>query len=206
MSYQIIDVVQGSDEWKEVRKGKITWTRLKQVVSKTKSTRDNLIYELIGECIAPVPESFKSSSMERWNICEVALKEICPEMQSVWFIEKNDWIGLSPDGVVIENWEIVHWYEIKCPEVKTFVKYCIEWWIPDEYFYQVIHYFIVVDTLRTLDLCFYNPEIRDPRMRKRAITVSRGELAEDIEKAQNALVSFRKEWESAIEKLVLLTK
>ena len=43
-------------------------------------------------------------------------------------------------------------------------------------------------------------------MRKRAITVSRGDLSEDIEKAQNALVSFRKEWEGAIEKLVLLTK
>jgi len=64
----------------------------------------------------------------------------------------------------------------------------------------------VIDTLQKLDLIIANPDAKDPRIRKRIIPISRSDLAEDIEKAEKALVDFRKEWEEAIEELVLIYK
>jgi len=73
---QILNIEQGTAEWLAARAGVITGTRLKDVMAKkgTKA-RDELIYELIAEKIAPIPEKYKSSAMERGNIVEDVAKE-----------------------------------------------------------------------------------------------------------------------------------
>ena len=210
--YEIINVEQGSQEWLDSRAGVITGTRLKQVMSTRKDTREGLIYELIAEQVAPLKPSYQNDCMERGHIVEEIVKEDYPLYTSVGFIKRNGWMGISPDAIMWWMWYskdsivITHALEIKAPEAKNFIKYALEGGIPDEYKWQVVMYFIVIDTLQFLDFIIYNPEIRDPRMRKRVITVSRSYLAEDIEKAENALVKFREEWIGTLERLVLLTK
>jgi len=117
-------------------------------------------------------------------------------------IKKNDWLGLSPDGIVAdENTmadDIRKAVEIKCPEPKAFVRYMIQNKIPDEYKWQVVMYFIVIDTLEELDFIIYNPEIYDEDYRMHVINVKREDLQEEIQKAEEAIKEFRKEWVETI--------
>lgn len=200
---EILNLEQGSPEWHEARKWVITGTKLKSVVSAKKDTRMNLIAELIAEEIAPKSEGYKSEAMLLGNIKEEILKEEYPEYQNVGFIKLNDWIWLSPDGVKYVGENIKKALEVKSPEPKTFVKYAIDRWIPDEYFYQVVHYFVVIETLEELDFVIFTPEIFDPNFRKRVIHVTREELEDDIEMAKKALENFRKEWLETIDALIL---
>lgn len=45
------------------------------MAKKGTKARDELIYELIAEKIAPIPEKYKSAAMERGNIVEDVAKE-----------------------------------------------------------------------------------------------------------------------------------
>lgn len=91
--------------------------------------------------------------------------------------------------------------EIKSPEAKNFVRYAIEGGIPDEYLWQVVHYFVVIDELEELDFIVYNPEILDPNLRQLTVNVTRGEMSERISEAKEKIASFRLEWVDAMKKL-----
>ena len=77
--YEIINCTQGTDEWLHARAGVITGTRLKQVMSTRKDTREGLIYELIAEQIAPLKlNPYQSPCMERGHIVEEIVREDYP--------------------------------------------------------------------------------------------------------------------------------
>lgn len=78
--------------------------------------------------------------------------------------------------------------------------------IPTEYFWQVVHYFVIIDELEELDFIVYNPEIYDPSLRMVTITVTRAQLAEDIAKAQTEIRKFRVEWVETMKKVVSSSK
>lgn len=81
--------------------------------------------------------------------------------------------------------------EIKSPQVKSYVRYVLAGGIPEEYYWQVIQYFIVIDSLQYLDFVIFNAQIKDKAFRVRRIRVTREELAEDIEKAKTQLLKFK---------------
>lgn len=78
--------------------------------------------------------------------------------------------------------------------------------IPDEYYWQIVHYFIVIDTLESVDFLVCNPDIEDDFFRLKVKTITREELAEDIEKAKEELVSFRDLWMEIMQKFISLKK
>lgn len=78
--------------------------------------------------------------------------------------------------------------------------------IPTEYFWQVVHYFVIIDELEELDFIVYNPEVYDPKLRMVTITVTRAELEEDITKAQDEIRKFRVEWVETMKKVVSSSK
>lgn len=201
---------QGSPEWLQARAGVITGTRLKSVMSSKADTRNGLICELIAEQIAPLEEkTFKSSAMERGNLVEEVIKEFYPKIENVDFITKCEWLWISPDGVEFEgdpdDEVIIGALEVKSPGAKAFVEHCLNWEIPTEYFWQVIHYFVVIDTLKYLDFVIITPSIYDPKRRKRTIRLTREQLKEKIQDAQEKIISFRAEWEMAIKDLLTVT-
>lgn len=145
--------------------------------------------------------------MERGHQVEEIVWELYPEpYEQVGFIKKNDWIGISPDWVIFENWEIKKAIEIKSPEIKNSIKYWMDDTIPDEYYWQIVHYFIVIDTLESVDFLVCNPDIEDDFFRLKVKTITREELAEDIEKAKEELVSFRDLWMEIMQKFISLKK
>lgn len=196
MALQIYkDLIQWSNEWASVRRGVITGTRLASVMGSPK-VQETLTIELLGEIISDIDENDttgKSYAMEYGNVAEGFVKSeyFDKPITEVGFVKKYDWLGLSPDWLIEENGEITGAIEIKSPQVKSYVRYVLAGWIPDEYFWQVIQYFIVIDSLQYLEFVIFNAQIKDKNFRHRKIIVTREELAEDIEKAKAQLLKFK---------------
>lgn len=86
------------------------------------------------------------------------------------------------------------------------MKYFLSDEIPSEYFWQVVHYFIVLDDLEELDFIISNPDMYDSFFRMKKITVTREQLAERIEEAKSRLAEFYVEWNETAQKIISLKK
>lgn len=148
----------------------------------------------------PLQDVYQSWIMERGHIVESVVKEIFAHenIESVWFLRRtdNEYIGISPDGIIINDGIITRACEIKAPMNKNFVKYWVQDKIPDEYFYQVIMYFIVIESLQSLDFIIHSPHPYDERVRTKRITVTREELLQDIQRAEIAIFDFLAEFKA----------
>lgn len=74
--------------------------------------------------------------------------------------------------------------------------------IPDEYFYQVIHYFIVIESLQKLTFIIHNPLPYDASVRTKMITVTREQLESQIMSAQMAIFDFIADFQKLSEKFI----
>lgn len=152
------------------------------------------MYTMIFEKIAPLQDVYTSWVMERGHLVESVVKELFPEknIQNVGFLRRTDseYLGISPDGIIFENDIITDAVEIKWPLGKAFIKYWMEDGIPSEYYYQVIHYFLVIESLQKLSFIIHNPLPYDATVRTKIITVTREEIQNDIMSAQMAVFDF----------------
>ena len=122
---------QRTDEWFEARLGKVTASRIYDVLSKTKSgysaTRKNYMAQLICERLTGNrEESFKTAAMQRGNDIEPKARarymlETGELVEETGFINHPtiDMSGASPDGLVGEDGLI----EIKCPNTATHLEF-----------------------------------------------------------------------------------
>lgn len=143
------DIIQGSDAWKLLRKGKPTASSFSEIITAAKGelskSSDRYINRLIGECICP--------DFEPWtgNFATERGKELEPEaraafsaeagvnIEEVGFCLADDGIcGCSPDALIVgPNKEFVSGVEIKCPFPETHVSYVRAGGLPDDYRQQV---------------------------------------------------------------------
>lgn len=160
---QIIDVEQGSDEWKDYRKGKISGTMLSDLYSK-RGNRKLGFYELIAERIAIDPDD--ENRMDRG----LRLEEEAIELYTLKTGFKVQRVGIcvhdqypeiinSPDGLVKIKGEYTGAIEIKCLSSSRHLQAVIENKVPDEFEAQKCQYFIVNPDLEWLDFIFYDPRI-----------------------------------------------
>jgi len=162
---KIHEVTQGTADWLKLRLGKITGTRLKDLMAK-----DNLslVDEMIAENISGLIENtFVSQAMEIGIAREPIARQLYEEtsnnkVSEIGFItsDKFDYVGCSPDGLIKENEVFIGGLEIKCPQIKAHVKYLRQQQIPNEYKYQVYNYFLCADTIQWLDFVSYCPEFK----------------------------------------------
>lgn len=190
-------VQQGSQEWLELKRGKVTGTRLKEVMGKKS---DSLMYEMIAEKYEPL-EDYQSSEMsngvlwEPWAIDKY--QEVTGQIvKEVGFITKGDDIGLSPDGLIGEKKAI----EVKSPSLKKHIEYIVSNKLPAEYKWQVVHYFIVIDELESLDFVSYNPKF--PLKELHIVTITRAELEKEIQEAKEKLAQFLEKYNQTISNLL----
>lgn len=128
MQYQ--DISQGSDAWKQLRLGKITASRIADVMSKTKSGygagRKNYMTQLMIERLTgTVAESYTNAAMQ-WGVdVEPQARDAYESdtgvlVQEVGFVPHPsiERAGASPDGLVGDDGLI----EIKCPNTATHIK------------------------------------------------------------------------------------
>ena len=136
---------QRSDDWFTARLGKVTASRVADVVAKTKTgvsaSRGNYMAQLIVERLTGKPvESFSSSAMQ-WGTDTEPLARAAYEMATDMMVEEIGFVehesipmcGASPDGLVGDDGLI----EIKCPNTATHIETLINNTIDNRYVLQM---------------------------------------------------------------------
>jgi len=197
-----VKVEQGTKEWKNLRLGKITGTRLKGIRS---SNNLPIIDEMISELVVGEAEFiFINDAMKRGNEKEpearaLYIEKTGADIEEVGFCISidNDYIWLSPDGFTKDRKGAI---EIKCPSTKKHVQNIRMDKIPSEYKDQVLMYFILNEELEWLDFISY-----DDRFTAKPIWIKkviREELEDEIKSAINDIdkfiVKFEKYYKSVL--------
>jgi len=137
MTTDVTDVQQGSEEWKTLRLGKITASRVSQVMGKS---RQNFLAIIAAERISKQAESFTNAAMQ-WGIdTEPFAREAYEARNGVKVVQVGFCLhptikdaGASPDGLVGDDGLI----EIKCPNTSTHVGTLIDQKAPTKYIPQI---------------------------------------------------------------------
>ena len=123
---EIVDCIQGSEEWFLARVGKVTASRFSDVLAKGQGkTRLSYMKRLRAEVLTGLPaDTYSNSYMEWGKENEAAARqeyanESGNEIVQVGFVVLNEWVGGSPDGLVGDDGAI----EIKCPKSETHLDY-----------------------------------------------------------------------------------
>src|SRR3990167_2199768 len=155
------NIQQGSDEWHQIRKGKITGTMLKNLMG-TPRAKQEAIYEMVAQRLTIGIQDFEENAMDRGTRLEdeaIAAFEFesGKTVEKTGFVENDEdsSIANSPDGLIGETEAV----EIKCMGGKNHVKVWLTNEVPEEYEWQVVQYFVVNPKLKKLYFVAYNPDI-----------------------------------------------
>jgi len=136
---------QRSAEWFAVRCGKVTASRVSDVIAKTKSgwgaSRANYMAQLIAERLTgEVADSYSNSAMQ-WGTDHEDEARMAYEfyenakVQEIGFVRHQDLeSGASPDGLVEDDGLT----EIKCPNTATHIQTLLDQKIPKKYETQML--------------------------------------------------------------------
>jgi predicted phage-related endonuclease len=164
--------------WLEARLGRITGTRLKDLVSKG-NTKKIGYYEILAERIS-IPAS-EENVMDRGKRLEDVAVELFKKKTGkkvknelvIWHRDDDENIAYSPDASI----GMTECVEVKCLSSARHLEAYITKKIPSEYWYQVLQSFIVNDKQKKLYFTFYDP--RSP-VEIFWIEVTRKEVQEEV--------------------------
>lgn len=181
------DIIQGTDIWHHIRKGKITGKVLKGLMGTAKA-RETAIYELVAERLTVgVDDEYESDRDRGIRLEPEAIKafefETGKQVDPSGFCENdtNAFIGYSPDGLIADS-DDTEDIEVKCLAGKNHVRIWLLNEIPDEHYWQMIQGFVVNPKLKTRFFVAYNPDIPDHKLH--IIELHREDCEKDIEKAK----------------------
>jgi putative phage-type endonuclease len=132
---------QGTDEWFTIRIGKVTASRVADVIAKTKTgysaSRDNYMAQLVCERLTNQKgESFSNAAMQHGTDTEPLARAAYEAFQDilvdeVGFVPHPSIImaGASPDGLVGDDGLL----EIKCPNTATHIETLLSQSVPGKY-------------------------------------------------------------------------
>lgn len=159
-----LDCEQGSEEWLAARLGIPTATGIKNIVTQSGQKSSgwvSYLAELIAESIEGGSDGFKSNDMQRGNELEPRARmayefETSNDVVQVGgvYLNADKNLMVSPDGLIPN---LKKGLEIKCPKMKTHIKYLIEGGVPVEYVIQV-QAALWVTGYETWDFVSYCPE------------------------------------------------
>lgn len=160
-----LDCEQGTEEWLVARLGIPTATGVSNIVTPTgkkSSSWTAYLAELIAESIEGLGDDrFKSGDMQRGNQLEPKARmayefETGNNVIQVGGVYRNadKDMMISPDGLIPP---LKKGLEIKCPKMKTHIKYLLEGGVPTEYVIQV-QAALWVTGYDTWDFVSYCPE------------------------------------------------
>lgn len=123
-------IKQGTDEWRRIRAGKLTASRIADATARTKagysSSRANLIATLVCERLTGIPaDGYTNAAMEWGTAQEASARGLYAfmadvDVEEVGFVEHPgiDMAGCSPDGLTSDGGLV----EIKCPNTAAHLK------------------------------------------------------------------------------------
>ena len=199
------DIEQGTDEWFAIRCGKVTASRVADVIATTKSgysaSRANYEAQLICEILTGKPaESFTNVAMQ-WGTETEPLARAQYELKTGNMVNQIGFVvhpiieqaGASPDGLIGEDGCI----EIKCPNTSTHLDTLLSQKVPSKYITQMT-WQMVCTGRKWCDFVSYDPRLPENLQ----LYIERIELDEDYaKKLQNEVVMFLVEVNEKVEKL-----
>ena len=139
-------IEQGTPEWFAQRCGKVTASRVADIIAKTKTgaaaSRGNYMAQLVAERLTGQPaESFKSTAMQFGTETE-PMARMAYETQIGMLVDEVAMIphptiemsGASPDGLVGHDGLV----EIKCPNTSTHIETLLDEKVPSKYVTQMM--------------------------------------------------------------------
>ena len=161
------DIEQGTPEWHDLRLGKLTGSSAAKLLG-TPAAREKYLYdraaEIVTGCKCDSDECAQSMHMTRGTeFEEVALMKYTvatlSEVQKVGFVELNEFVGCSPDGLVGDDGMM----EVKVPDSNNYFRQILELArdsvkaIPKDYYVQMQFNMFVCDR-KWCDYVLYNPK------------------------------------------------
>jgi putative phage-type endonuclease len=132
---------QGTEEWFTIRIGKVTASRVADVIAKTKTgysaSRDNYMAQLVCERLTgQKSESFSNAAMQHGTDTEPLARAAYEAFQDILVDEVGfvphptiKMAGASPDGMVGDDGLL----EIKCPNTATHIETLLSQSVPGKY-------------------------------------------------------------------------
>jgi putative phage-type endonuclease len=161
-------IVQGTDAWLAQRVGRVTASRMADLMARTKSgwgaSRNNYMAELIAERLTGNPASFFVNDAMRWGTDqEPYARQAYAEAFKVDVIETGfvphpeiDMAGASPDGLVGDDGLV----EIKAPQTATHLDTLLGAAIPEKYLLQM-QWQIACTGRQWCDFASFDPRLPD---------------------------------------------
>ena len=199
------DIEQGTDEWFAIRCGKVTASRVADVIATTKSgysaSRANYEAQLICEILTGKPAESYSNAAMQWGTETEPLARAQYELKTGNMVNQIGFVvhpmieqaGASPDGLIGEDGCI----EIKCPNTSTHLDTLLSQKVPSKYITQMTWQMVCAGR-KWCDFVSYDPRLPENLQ----IFIERIELDEDYaKKLQNEVVMFLVEVNEKVEKL-----
>lgn len=120
-------IEQGTSEWLQLRLGKVTASRVADIMAKTKTgpsaSRNNYLIELALQRVTGTVEQGYTNDAMAWGTATEPQARVAYEVKTgnfvdqIAFVEHDiiEWFGCSPDGLINNDGLI----EIKCPNSAT---------------------------------------------------------------------------------------
>ena len=159
---------QRTAEWFAQRAGKVTASRVSDVLAKTKTgysaSRANYMAQLVAERLTGQPaESFSNAAMQWGTDTEPFARAAYEVQQGVMVDEVGfvahpsiEWSGASPDGLVAHNGLV----EIKCPITATHIEYLKAGKVPSKYQPQMAWQLLCTNR-KWCDFASFDPRMPD---------------------------------------------
>lgn len=203
-------IVQGSDAWFESRLGRVTASRVSDVMAKTKSgystSRANYMAELVAERLTgKTSNGFKSADMIWGTECEPLARAAYEAETGVLVSETGmvahptiEMAGASPDGLVGSDGLL----EIKCPKTATHIATLLSDIAPSEYIQQM-QWQMACTGRQWVDFVSFDPRLPSDMQ----MFVQRVERdARLIAEYEAEIVKFLGEVSATVEKLIALRR
>jgi len=156
--YIIYNFDQGTEEWFEIRKWKLTASHATAIGNIGKGL-DTYCKKVVMESLSSNKEHWSNKDTQRGNELEPIARSVYEletglTVNEVGFIEWSKFVGCSPDGLIDEDGGL----EIKSPDDKTFFEYLLdgEKAIDSGYIWQV-QMNLLITGRKWWDLMIYNP-------------------------------------------------
>lgn len=204
------EIIQGSDAWFASRLGKVTASRVADVIAKTKSgysaSRDNYMAQLICERLTGQKgESFTNAAMQHGTETEPLARSAYENFANV-MVEEIGFIdhprirmsGASPDGLVGEDGML----EIKCPNTATHIDTLLTQTVPTKHTPQ-LQWQMACAQRQWVDFVSYDPRLPQDLQ----LFVKRVEFdASYVAMLEEEVTLFLKELEEKVNKLTKKAK
>lgn len=196
---------QRTDEWIAARCGKVTASRVADVMATTKSgpaaARKNYMMELLCQRLTGnVEQGFNSAAMQRGTDLEPIARSAYEVDSGVMVLEVGliphpsiEWFGASPDGLVSDEGLV----EFKCPNTATHIEFLRTGKPDGRYVWQMMAQMACTGR-KWCDFVSFDDRLPE-HLQYRKVRVERCEKT--IEKMENEIRSFLAELETLINEL-----